>query len=114
MMIVAHHIKGPLLVAAMISLEEPGSSSVDNITERIESLQIFQKTESAASVDDTTEAANHDRYVCSSQDNAPCAESLIMGDSRPLKRDILMLQAEGMADVLRQDLRDFTFPKYFH
>ena len=108
MMIAVHHVKGCLLVAAMIPLEEP------DITERMESMQIFE-AEEAEPAGANGEATSNDGYVLSSQRNGyPSAGSLITDHSRPLKRAILMLKAEGMVDVLIEDLSDFTVPEKFY
>ena len=112
MMIAAHHIKGRLLVAAMIPLDEPESPPAKNIAEHMESLQIFE-AEDAAPAAVNQEAANDNGYVPKSQRNGyPNTESLTMNS--PLKRDILMLKAEGMVDVLREELSNFTFPESFY
>ena len=114
MMIAVHHLKGRLLVAAMIPFEESDSLPAKNITEHMESLQIFE-AEDAAPAAVNEEAPNDDRYVFGSQiDGYPNTGSLTTDHSSPLKRDILMLKAEGMVDVLREELSDFTFPESFY
>ena len=77
MMIAVHHVKGRLLVAAMIPLEEQESPPADNIEERMESLQIFE-ADDAAPADVNEEAANDDGYVFSAQTNAYLSAELLI------------------------------------
>lgn len=136
MVIAVHDIKERLLVAAMIPLNALEPPPANKPLERMESLQIFEETETVAketaassvvkeAIDNISSSSSGSHLTTSTEGSTGSAqdkgkgrdmggEDEEGGEEKLSKKDLLMLKAEGMVEVLLEDLKDFVMPNEFY
>ena len=130
MVIAVHDVKERLLVAAMHPLNTPKTAEADEASEKMKSLHVFDKTDSAAKEgkgvkkdDSDSNRSSNESGSESTKDSKSQAKSKgkgkATGDEDTEEQDfsnkeLLMMKVEGMVDVLRADLTEFKMPDEFY
>ena len=137
--IAVHDIKERLLVAAMIPLNTLEPPPADNSLGRMESLQIFEETEIAAkdtaaseevkeAIENISSSSSGSHLTTSTEASTGSARDKGKGrdegadnnkeeeegEQKFSKKDLLMMKAEGMVEVLLEDLKEFVMPNEFY
>ena len=109
-----HDVKERLLVAAMQPVKDM-ESSIDEVTEEVSVVQASNETETADEETDVEQAMQNASDSSSGSHLSTSTEgNNSIQTNNATKRDILMAKAEGMADLLVQDLSDFVMPSEFY
>ena len=133
-LIAVHYIKERLLVAAMLPLNALEPPPADEHLDELRSFHVFDETKSAATdtaasaevkeVVENIDSSSESHLSVSTESSAGSLKDKgkgkdmgsedKKGEKAFSKKDLLMMKAEGMVDVLLNDLVEFVMPDEFY